>query len=163
MSRRHVAAGAALGACLVLGVLSSHEARAVAAALVNITNTAANPVPTRETDRFNGWGARVNPNPRTAANVVVPAGKRLVVTSITGFNNGGLSTDLAVDVTYNGNRVEQRIPFHRPQANGIWYLESAHVELIADPGSTVSFFITGPSTDTAGFNIDVRGYYVDAP
>jgi hypothetical protein len=159
---KQFAIGAA-GATLVGGMFLSADVRAVAAALVNVTNTAANPVPTRSTDILNVFATRVFPNARAPATFAVPAGKYLVITSVTGFNNGGLASDLEVEAVANGAGYATRLPFHRPQSNGIWYLENfANGQLVADPGSTVYFFINGPTSDFSGINIDVRGYYVPA-
>jgi hypothetical protein len=162
MTIKPILIGAASGA-LVFGLAMAPAVKAVQAALVNVANTAASPVPTRMTDKLNGYGTRVFPNARTSTNIEVPAGKYFVITSITGFNNGGLASDLAVDAIVNGGGIEQRIPFHRPQVNGIWYLEAVPTEIVADPGSRITFYINGaPSTDGAGYNIDVRGYYIPA-
>lgn len=157
----------AVSACAVLALGLSREVHAVAAALVSVTNTNSNPVPVRSVDYSvsQAFGTRVFPNPRQPSTLTVPAGKRLVITSVSGFNNGpGTAADLEIDVTSGGQGSAQRIPFGATQsATGQRYLENANVFLVADPGTTVNFFISDSDyNDYAGINIDVHGYYVPA-
>ena len=154
-------------ACAVLAIGLSRPVQAVASALVTVTNTSANPVPVTSTDERipQAFGFRTFPNVRQSSTFVVPAGKRMVITSVTGFNNGnGSASDLEVDLTTNGGGNAQRIPFQAAQsAASLRYLSNANVYLVADPGTTVYFFIDDADfNDTAGINIDVHGYYVAA-
>lgn len=158
MSIRQVALGAA-GATLALGLFMSNDVRAVAAALVNVTNTSANPVPTRSTDILNNFSTRVFPSYSNPGRIVVPAGKYLVITSVRGFNNGGIASSLEMDATANGAVSASRFPF-RAGIRNMWYLDDVSTQTIAEPGSTIYFFLDTSSTDFAGFNIDVAGYYV---
>ena len=136
-----------------------------AAALVSVTNTFSNPVPTRASDNpaFQAWGARVFPNVRAYASLVVPAGKYLVMNDITGFHNGTTAIDLEVVVQSNGVGSAKRIPFDNTSTNGLRFLRVGPSFIVADPGSTVYFFIDDADyNDSAGINIDVHGYYVAA-
>ncbi len=157
----------AAGACAVLALGLSQQVHAVAAALVSVTNTSSNPVPvTTVDDRVaHAFGTRVYPNVRAYASLVVPAGKRLVIDGVSGFNNGnGSASDLEIGVMSGGAGIAQRLPFGAPQsATALRYLLNENVFLVADPGSTVYFFINDADyNDSAGINIDVHGYYVAA-
>ena len=154
-------------ACAVLAVGLSREVHAVASALVTIVNTSANPVPVAAVDDrvTQAFGFRTFPNVRQVSTVTVPAGKRMVITSVTGFNNGnGSASDVEVDLTSNGQVNAHRISFAAPQsATALHYLSNSNVFLVADPGTTVYFSINDSDfNDSAGINIDVHGYYVAA-
>ena len=157
----------AASACAVLALGLSREVHAVASALVTVVNTSANPIPvTHVDDRVaQPFGFRTFPNVRTFSTVAVPAGKRMVITSVTGFNNGnGSASDVEVDLVTNGAGNAQRIAFATPQsASALRYLANENVFLVADPGTTVFFIISDSDfNDSAGINIDVHGYYVSA-
>lgn len=157
----------AVSACAVLAIGLSREVHAVASALVTVVNTSANPVAVSAVDDrvTQAFGFRTFPNVRQFSTVVVPAGKRMVITSVTGFNNGnGSASDLEVDIVTNGAGNAQRIPFQAAQsASSLRYLSNANTLLVADPGSTVYFFINDSDfNDFAGINIDVHGYYTSA-
>lgn len=154
-------------ACAVFALGLSQPVHAVVAALVSVTNTSANPVPVTSIDDrvSNAFGTRVFPNVRAFASLIVPAGKRLVISGVSGFNNGnGSATDVEVIVTTSGAGSAQRIPFGAPQSStALRYLLNENVFLVADPGTTVYFFINDNDfNDSAGINIDVHGYYVSA-
>ena len=154
-------------ACAVLAIGMSRPVHAVASALVTVVNTSANPIPVTTTDERipQAFGLRTFPNVRQSSTVTVPAGKRMVITSVSGFNNGnGSASDLEVDLVTNGAGNAQRIPFQAAQsATSLRYLANENVYLVADPGTTVYFFIDDSDfNDSAGINIDVHGYYVSA-
>jgi len=156
---------ASAGAVLALGLTPA--VHAVTSALVTVVNTGANPVAVASVDPrvAQPFGMRVFPNVRQYATFVVPAGKKLVITSVTGFNNGnGSVADLEVDVASNGVGSAMRIPFMAPQSTtSLRYLAAHEVFLVADAGSTVYFSVTDSNfDDSAGVNIDVHGYYVAA-
>lgn len=154
-------------ACAVLAIGLSRPVHAVASALVTVVNTSANPVAVASVDErtTQPFGFRTFPNVRQSSTVTVPAGKRMVITSVSGFNNGnGSASDLEVDLVTNGAGNAQRIPFSAPQsATALRYLANENVFLVADAGTTVHFFISDSDfNDSAGINIDVHGYYVPA-
>ena len=154
-------------ACAVLALGLSRPVQAINAALVSVTNTGANPVPVASVDDrvAHPFAQRVFPNVRSYATLTVPAGKKLVIDSVTGFNNGnGSASDLEVDLVSNGAGNALRIAFGAAQsATSQRYLLDTKVFLVADPGSTVYFFIGDSDfNDSAGVNIDVHGYYVSA-
>ena len=155
------------GACAVLALGLSREVHAVASALVTVVNTSANPIPVTHVDErvTQAFGFRTFPNVRSSSTVTVPAGKRMVITSVSGFNNGnGSASDLEVDLISSGVGNAQRIAFATSQsASALRYLANENVFLVADPGTTVYFFISDSDfNDSAGINIDVHGYYVSA-
>ena len=157
----------AAGACALLALGLSQQVHAVAAAFVSVTNTSANPVAVSSVDErvTRPFGMRVYPNVRTYASFTVPADKRLVITSMSGFNNGnGSLSDIEVSVTAAGTVMAQRFPFGAPQsALSLRYLQSQGAFLVADAGSTVYFFANDSNyDDSAGVNIDVKGYYTAA-
>jgi hypothetical protein len=154
----------AAGACAVVALGLSQQVHAVAAALVSVTNTSANPVPISAVDErvTRPFGTRVFPNVRAYASITVPADKRLIITSVTGFNNGnGSLSDIEIGVTSNGTGMAQRIPFGAPQSGtALRYLQSHNTFLVADAGSTVYFFANDSDfNDSAGVNVDVKGHY----
>ena len=154
-------------ACAVLAIGLSRPVHAVASALVTVVNTSTNPVAVTSVDErlAQPFGFRTFPNVRQASTATVPAGKRMVITSVSGFNNGnGSASDLEVDLVSSGVGNAQRIPFSAAQsATALRYLANENVFLVADPGTTVFFFISDSDfNDSAGINIDVHGYYVPA-
>jgi hypothetical protein len=154
----------AAGTCAVLALGLSQQVHAIAAAFVSVTNTSANPVPVSAVDErvTRSFGTRVFPNVRAYATLTVPADKRLIITSVTGFNNGnGSLSDIEVSVTSNGVGMAQRFPFGTPQStSALRYLQSHNTFIVADAGSTVYFFADDSDfNDSAGVNVDVKGYY----
>lgn len=153
---------ASAGAVLALGLTPA--VHAVTSALVTVVNTAANPVAVASVDPrvAQPFAARVYPNVYSYDSIDVPAGKKLVITSVTGFNNGnGSISDVEIGAAGSG---AQRIPFMAPSTpTSLRYLASQNVFLVADAGSTVYLAVSDSNpADYAGVNIDVRGYYVPA-
>ena len=165
-SLRPVLIGVA-SACAVLALGLSREVHAVASALVTVVNTSANPVPVASIDdrAAHPFGTRVFPSVSNYATIVVPADKRLVLTGVSGFNNGnGSVADLEIDAVSNGQSNATRIAFGTAVGpTFLRYLPSTQLSMVADPGTTVYFFIgDSNSSDTAGVNIDVHGYWAPA-
>jgi hypothetical protein len=156
---------AALGASVVFGLALSPQARAVASALVTITNTAANPVPTRNVDNRaqNAFATRLYPNASADASFTVPAGKYLVIDSVSAFVYGSTTVvDLGVYTTTNGIGAGALMPF-AINNHGVNFA-SANFNLVADPGTTVTVLVDDTNyADSAGMNVDIRGYFVPAP
>ncbi|HTS21042.1 MAG TPA: hypothetical protein VMN79_04440 [Casimicrobiaceae bacterium] len=152
----------ALGFAAVIAIVSP-DARSAAAALVFVTNTSANPVPTKAADNpaLSAWGVRVYPNVRAPVLFTVPAGKYLVINDVSGFTNGSTAYDVEIGVTTNGGGSGKLIPFG-PRGIGGWaYLVNTNTFLVADPGSTVAILIEDTDfNDGAGINVDLHGYYV---
>ena len=150
--------------CALLALGLTREVQAVASAFVTVTNTSANAVPVTAVDNavLYPFGQRLFPNVRQYATITVPAGKKLVINSITGFNNSNGSVDaLEVGLVSNGVPSGMRIPFLPPPNNGWRPLSNTPVFLVADAGSTVYITVDdGNVNDGAGVNVDVHGFYV---
>lgn len=154
-------------ACAVLAVGLSREVHAVASALVTVVNTSANPVPVAAVDDrvAHPFGTRVFPSVRNYAQIAVPADKRLVITGVSGFNNGnGSVADLEIDAVSSGEGNATRIAFGSAVGpTFLRYLPATPINMVGDPGTTVYFFIgDSDANDTAGINIDVHGYWAAA-
>ena len=67
-----------LGLSLVVGMATSHQVRAAVSALVTVSNTSANPVPTESVDASNAFQYDTTMG-FASTSVPIPAGKRLVV------------------------------------------------------------------------------------
>ena len=98
---------------------------------------------------------------------VVPAGVRLVIDYISAdlacSPGGSMLFDVA---TYlNGAELESHLPVF---PNGVVlgqqvFSISATTRIYADPGSTVTIALLGPSTGSAGSIVGIYGHYVPAP
>jgi hypothetical protein len=155
----------ALGASLVLGLALSRDVRGAAAALVQVTNTALSPVITKAADNpaRSAFAMRLFPSVRAASTFTVPAGKYMVITSVTGFNNGTSAYAIAIDASTGGSYGEQQVPFALEKRPGSWtYLQAVPVHRVADPGTVVYVSVEDSDfNDSAGINVDITGYYVD--
>ena len=154
-------------ACAVLALGLFPAVHAVSAALVTVVSTSANPVAVASVDPrvAQSFNTRVYPSVYSSDTITVPAGKKLVITGVTGYNNGnGTLSDIEVDVRSNGVGTAQRIPFVTPQSpSALRFLAAYEVFMVADAGSTIYLFADDSNPqDFAGVNIDVRGYYVPA-
>jgi len=69
---------AILGLSLAIGMATSHQVRAAVSALVTVSNTSANPVPTESVDASNAFQYDTTMGFAEQA-VPIPAGKRLVI------------------------------------------------------------------------------------
>ena len=155
----------ALGAAVAAAALVRADARSVipelAATPVTVSNPIVNPALMHEVDNpaESPFAIRVNPTQGATASFVVPAGKRLVITSVSGFAYS--TTVMSVTVfamagTAGGNHV---VPFGQI-TGGVSYITQGSMMLVADPGSTVYFTLDDSNyADEGGVNIDVYGYF----
>jgi hypothetical protein len=156
---------ALIGACGVAGgafVVMAPQVHAIAAALVQVANTAANPVPTKQADHFalHAWGQRVFPSPSFASKIQVPADRYLVIDSVSGFAFSATVLAVGVNVVTNGVVVAQDVAFD-PARSGESYLKPNSIHVVADPGSTVTITVEDAVfNDPGGINIDLGGYFV---
>jgi hypothetical protein len=73
-----------IGLSLILGIATSHSVRAAVSALVTVTNTSANPVPTQSVDAQNAFQTQLTATFAEAPQqVAIPPGQRLVVEFVT--------------------------------------------------------------------------------
>jgi hypothetical protein len=107
------------------------------------------------------FAKRFYPSAASAATYAVPAGKRLVITDVAAFCYGSTTVeDVAVYATTAGVGGARVIPF-TTNNHGIVYATSA-VTIVADAKSTVTIGIDDTSSsDSAGINVDVHGYFVN--
>jgi hypothetical protein len=98
----------------------------------------------------------------------VPAGKRLVIETVTGaaFLSPGVNVDFAMDVALNGAFV--RYNFQSASAGVFFNLERHHtahaVRIYADPGTTIRAIVQKSNSSTAGGgNISIAGHFVNLP
>jgi hypothetical protein len=81
-----------VGLSLILGIATSHTVRAAVSALVTVTNTSANPVPTQDVDAKNAFQTQLTVTFGEAPQQIsIPSGQRLVVDFVT--INGDLFGD----------------------------------------------------------------------
>lgn len=162
LGRIAVLAITAAGLGLVLTVASSREMRAAAAELmITVANTTANPVPTEAvntpaTQPF-GWVATGQ------ATLVVPAGKRLVITDVSGISNPLFYANLLISATAGGTETGVVLPFSAGLAGDSYLGRTVH--MYADPSTTVSLKFTpitaGPyKTNPPVPTVYINGYFV---
>ena len=95
-----------IGLSLVVGLVTSRQVRAAVSALVTVSNTSANPVPTESVDASNAieYEVQIGFNSQS---IPIPAGKRLVVDFVTvhGVVNslsGPIQPDVLLQSSLNG-------------------------------------------------------------
>ena len=155
----------ALGAAAAAVALVRADARSVVPELastpVTVSNPLGNPALIHEVDNpaENPFAIRVYPSVSQYTSFVVPAGKRLVITSISGYALSTTVQDVLVSAKFGATNFARVVPFGTV-VNGLSYLSQPNVTLVADPGTTVYFSVddSNPS-DNGGVNIDVFGYY----
>src|SRR6266496_718843 len=157
--KHFIITAAGLGAgCLAALLLFPQTAHGVVAALVQVVNTSANPVPIEDIDN----GARsplqiskdftlaATASPCTSVMVYsVPSvpSRRLVIETVS-FNADSLNSDngatLDITTTAGGNRATHRfatipVPFNFFSIHGVhWILNQPSIRLYADPGTDIS-------------------------
>jgi hypothetical protein len=159
-----VVSAAFILAVVTFSVVAPKAAHAVIATLVQVSNTAANPVPTVATDNpaSQPFQTRVFPSANQFVSFQVPAGKRLVITDIQAFAFGNSSTltDLELFSSTQGGSAGLLLPFGTNR-NGLLFA-GRQVTVFADPGTTVFVGVDDTnSQDNAGINVDIHGYYVN--
>ena len=104
----------------------------------------------------------------------VPAGKRLVIETITGkiipASNGGAgvqTVDASIFVTQGVTTIQHFLPFNPFNPSG--YIMALPVRFYADPGTSVAFFLSRsdpsgqPPVGAWGGTLSVSGYLVNLP
>lgn len=157
-------AGGMILAALTLSILTPRAAHAVAAALVQVANTSANPIPNRDQDNPAQQPFQVLAQPdtrgsggtRAEQDFGVPGGKRLVIEYVSAGIAAGTGS-IAVETTSAGNLAA-------------WYFIDAPsptftrgffpTRIYADPGSLVRVIITGTNTQA---DVELSGHFVNIP
>ena len=146
-------------------VVLPNEVKAVAAALVQVVNTMANPVPSRAADHpaLKVWGMRAFPG-NSGTTINVPADKYLVIDQLVGFTNSEQTYHYGLSFTNNGVGQERFFPLEATR-KGLWfYTRPDTFRIVADPGTQVVLFYESLAfPDFGGQNVDIAGYYVDKP
>lgn len=172
------ALGAVVLAALLLVALAPRAARGVAAALVQVVNTTANPVPDRDVDMpgrhavtlgfdDESDSGRANFTNLDQTPFVVPSGKRLVVESLNGVveldntttNGGYYIVSCGVGTGTNAFTAILRIV---PQATtySTFFVFTSSSRLYCDAGSSVT--IDGlPDGNLIGAGGRLVGYFID--
>lgn len=153
----------ALSAGLVIGLVAPRSAHALVAALVQITNTTSNPVPTEEALggaavlEFDCIGGAAAGSVTFASNecFTVPAGKRAVVENVDGYcivPPGQSVSLLTLTLSGNGSFVSHHVavPFVAKAGTQDVFGVDHTVRYYADPGA--SFQLSGATTDASGSN-----------
>jgi hypothetical protein len=161
---------------LILALVAPKTAHALAATLVQVTNTSANPVPNQDVDNpAQNFYQSVNSTSGCSGTCVVtfaavPAGKRLIIQQVSSLVTIGVSAGTPpADVELRGqggSNVFQFIPIVPAPANyGAQTQFTAHAGVLAsyDSGQipTVDAFI--PSGQTYELLASISGYMVNIP
>ncbi len=163
-SRRltHAFIPVAMAAC-VIAAAPGLAAQSTPAAATPAVNAAATVQAIRDVNNpaEQPFAKRFYPSAASVATYTVPAGKRLVITDVAAFSYGSTTVqDVAVYATTAGVGGARLIPF-TTNNHGVVYATSA-VSIVADANSTVTVAIDDTnSSDSAGMNVDVHGYFVN--
>jgi hypothetical protein len=151
-------------AVVVLVAVAPKAAHAVTAALVQVTNTSANPVPNRDQDNpaLQPFQFLAQPDTRgtgfnqAETDFKVPAGKRLVIE----FASAGVAAgngSVGIETTAGGNLAAWYfIDAPSPVFTRVFH----STRIYADPGSLVQVFVNGANTQA---DVELSGYFVDLP
>ena len=146
-----------IAACLVAAAPEWASAQSVPA--VN----AASPTWIRDVDNpaQQPFAKRFYPSASSAATYTVPANKRLMITDVAAFSYGSTTVeDVAIYTTSAGVGSARVVPF-TTNNHGLVYATSP-VTIEADAKTTVTIAIDdASSTDNAGMNVDIHGYFVN--
>jgi hypothetical protein len=175
-TRRSVGTG--IGVVAVVGVLLTFTGAGptAAAALqqVLVTNTATNPVQTRDVDKTaqqpfqKNFHMTFDPGQLgTSATFTVPAGKRLVLENVSGdfMVQNGMVVIFSVTTTANGAAADHRLVLTPQGAAGGYpasYAGGQELHLYADPGTTVTLYSGRQQGGTGDGFAAVSGYLAPA-
>jgi len=119
--------------------------------------------PTQVEDSVNDvpslFGIRLSPSGQFPSTFTVPAGKRLVITQVSGFTGSSSVEYLEIDGTFGTTVHSMTIPWGANTGTGSYIFEPT--TFYANPGTIVTVRIAdSDSTDTSGINMDIVGHYV---
>lgn len=152
--------GSLVLAGLLLTLLVPKAAHAIAATLVQVANTSANPIPNRDQDnpaqqpfQWLTQPAARNGQTRAETDFTVPIGKRLVLEYISAEIPEG-SGNVTVETTVGGNLAA-------------WYFIQGSstrgffpTRIYADPGTSVQVIVQGSNTQA---DVELSGHFVNIP
>jgi hypothetical protein len=159
-----------MGACslvlaaLALVMIAPKAAHAVTAALVQVVNTSANPVPNRDQDNPAQQPFQFLAQPDTVGtgqtqaetDITVPAGKRLVLEYVSAGIAAG-NGQVAVETVAGGSLAAW---YFIAQPSPVFTRGFFPTRIYADPGSTVSVHVFGANTQA---DVELSGHYVNIP
>jgi hypothetical protein len=159
-----------IGLCLVLAIATSRNVRAAVSALVTVSNTTANPVPTQSMEDKNAFQVDINLGLSSQV-ITIPAGQRLVVdfVSISGIADslsGAIQPSIILASTLNGGGSANYYlqpgptPVNIPGANQLYFAQP--VKVYADT-LTVEPAYAGFAPFTYTFNVSISGHLVPIP
>jgi hypothetical protein len=157
-------AGGVVAAAFILTILAPRAAHAVAAALVQVTNTSANPIPNRDQDNPAQQPFQLLAQPDTrgtgsnqqATFVNVPAGKRLVIEYVSAAIAAG-SGRVTLETTAGGTLAAW---YFLPQPVGPGTRVFLPTRIYADPGSLALVIVDGANTQA---DVELSGHFVNVP
>jgi hypothetical protein len=170
--------GGVLLVALLIAALAPQAARGVAAALVQITNTTANPVPNRDVDNGPRQAVTLLASGTDTNNIafeqqnanglvyVVPAGKRLVVEFISGrFTTpagGHILSSIIFGNNANGDIADELSPNLVTAGNFNVFMISQPMRAYYDAGTSLRVVVVLTSgTFAASPTFTLHGYLVD--
>jgi hypothetical protein len=159
-----------IGLTLVLGIATSRGVRAAVSALVTVSNTPANPVPTQGVEEKNAFQVGFNLG-LTPQVIAIPAGQRLVVeyVAISGIADslsGAIQPSIILQSSLTGVGNASfylqpgPTPVNIPGANQLYFAQP--VKVYADSLS-VSPAYAGFAPFTYTFNVAISGHLVPIP
>jgi hypothetical protein len=156
-----------LGVSFILTLATSHKVRAAVSALVTVSNTSANPVPTQSVDAENAFQTSFTLGFDNVP-ITIPSGKRLVIdfVEVNGFAQptaGPVQPDIIFYSTLTGGGSASYYLQPAPSAVNIpgepqFYLAQP-VKIYADTLS-VSGAYAGYTPSTFTFNVNISGHFV---
>jgi hypothetical protein len=161
--------GAVALVATLLTLSAPKAVHAVVAALVQVTNTTANPVPVVSTDNpaLQPFGTLLFADSPPNFSFTVPPGKTLVMEEF-GVGCGvvsGTFYQTYFTLTVNNSTVSTSYNFVPTALNGQELILAQAVHIYADPGSTVEIGNGGglPNGTSMECNASVSGHYVNTP
>lgn len=163
--------GAVLLAGLVFTLLAPKAAHAIAATLVQVTNTSANPVPNKDVDQqgrllYQYYSNCTSTNGTcTITYPAVPAGQRLIIQHVSAIVETPSATTLNV-VQFRGGGVYEFLPYQLATANYTnQYTNVINTDVIESFDTGQQPAIDAFSTSSAAFTTlaTISGYMISYP
>jgi hypothetical protein len=156
-----------IGISFVLTLATSHKVRAAVSALVTVSNTAANPVPTQSMDAQNAFQTDITVG-FNSQDITIPSGQRLVIdfVAISGVvqsPSGPVQPSVIFNSTVNGGPLAQYFlqpgpsPVNLPGENQLYLAQP--VKIYAD-ALNVSGAFAGYTPNFYSLNVSISGHLV---
>lgn len=152
---------------LLLAVLAPKATRAVAAALVQITNTAATPVPTSDVSPLQPFEQTCDTTQQIVCQISIPAGKRLVVQTVSFevLTAPGVVVTLAAVNTTAPEAAFFTVPVvFTGTANGNnFHTGTQSLRIYEDTSLSCVTILSDPGLTSFDLSCSVSGYLVNIP